>query len=268
MRNSCEGVVETHAIIVFAQGCRQGTTLWQRLQKDMPATLAETIKIADSYALGDPMQPTLASSGQGQNQRNNSGAGTSGQFYRPNNRNKRRDDRPDYWYSSSQVAVVEQEQAGAGSSQRPRYEGYQQPQQQPQQQQQPPQQQVQPWQKKNVWINKNVGPGQKKQWPKYTVGLAMDKPCCFHTFQPDKLANHLTRNGFWIDDILAGRACPFRPARPPVPAAPSPLTGANTIVVPPRPANPGNQNNSSNAGIHQVEHNYNPEFYGSGPAAG
>jgi hypothetical protein len=25
----------------------------------MPATLAETIKIANSYALGDPMQPTL-----------------------------------------------------------------------------------------------------------------------------------------------------------------------------------------------------------------
>jgi hypothetical protein len=139
MRNSCEGVVETHAIIVFAQGCRHGTMLWQRLQKDMPATLAETIKIADSYALGDPMQPTLASSGQGQNQHNNSGTGTSGQFYRPDNQNKRRDDRPDYRYSSSQVAVVEQEQAGAGSSQHPRYEGYQQPQQQPQQQQQPPQ---------------------------------------------------------------------------------------------------------------------------------
>jgi hypothetical protein len=31
----------------------------------MPATLAEKIKIAYSYALGDPMQPTLASSGQG-----------------------------------------------------------------------------------------------------------------------------------------------------------------------------------------------------------
>jgi hypothetical protein len=62
MRNSCEGVVETHAIIVFAQGRRHGTMLWQRLQKDMPATLAETIKITDSYALGDPMQPTLASS--------------------------------------------------------------------------------------------------------------------------------------------------------------------------------------------------------------
>jgi hypothetical protein len=147
MRNSCEGVVETQAIMWFAQGCRPGTMLWQRLQRDMPATLAETIKIADSYALGDPMQPTLASLGQGQSQRNNSGAGTSGPFYRPDNQNKRRDDMPDYQYGSSQVAAVEQEQAGAGSSQHPRYEGYQQPQQQAQQQQ-PPQQQAQPWQKK------------------------------------------------------------------------------------------------------------------------
>jgi hypothetical protein len=31
----------------------------------MPATLAKTIKIADSYALGDLMQPTLDSQGQG-----------------------------------------------------------------------------------------------------------------------------------------------------------------------------------------------------------
>jgi hypothetical protein len=128
MCNSCEGVLETRAIMWFAQGCRHSTMLWQRLQRDMSDTLAETIKIADSYALGDPMQPLLASSSQGQSQRNNSGVGTSGQFYRPDNRNKRRDDRPDYRYGSSQVADVEQEQAGAGSSQRPRYEGYQQPQ--------------------------------------------------------------------------------------------------------------------------------------------
>jgi hypothetical protein len=80
------------------------------------------------------------------------------------------------------VAAIEEKQAGTGSSQHPRYEGYQ----------QPPQQQAQPWQKKNVWINKNVGAGQKKQWPKYTVGLAMDKPCVFHNFQPGKPANHLT----------------------------------------------------------------------------
>src|SRR3954469_2690247 len=35
--------------------------LWQRLQRDMPTTLAETIRIADSYALGDPTQPELMS---------------------------------------------------------------------------------------------------------------------------------------------------------------------------------------------------------------
>jgi hypothetical protein len=100
------------------------------------------------------------------------------------------------------------------------------------------------------------------------VGLAMDKPCCFHTFQLDKPMNHLTRNCSWLDDILVGRACPFGPARPPVPAAPSSLTCANTVVVPPRPANPRNQNNVRNVGVNQVELNYNPEFYGGGPAAG
>jgi hypothetical protein len=117
----------------FAQGCRHGIKLWQKLQREMPTTLAETIKIAYSYALGDPLQPTLASQGQGQSQMNNNNAVGSGQFYRPDNRNKRRDDRPDYRYGSSQVAVVEEEQGGAGSSQRLRYEGYQQPQQQQQQ---------------------------------------------------------------------------------------------------------------------------------------
>jgi hypothetical protein len=156
---------------------------------------------------------------------------------------------------------VEEEQEGAGSSQRPRYEGNQQPQQQ---------QEAQPFQKKNVWINKNAGgsTGQKKQWPKYTVGLAMDKPCVFHTFQPGKPANHLTRNFSCLDNILAGRAGPWGPARPSIPAAPSPLTGANTVAVPPWPVNPGNQSNAGNAGVNQVDQNYNPKYYGQGPAAG
>jgi hypothetical protein len=52
--------------------------LWQKLQREMPATLAETIKIADSYALGHPMQPTLDSQGQGQTQRNNKTPGDWG----------------------------------------------------------------------------------------------------------------------------------------------------------------------------------------------
>jgi hypothetical protein len=80
--------------------------------------------------------------------------------------------------------------------------------------------------------------------------------------------NHLTRNFSWLDDILAGHAGPFGPARPSVPAAPSPLIGANTVAVPPRPANPGNQNNAGNTSVNQVDHNYNPEFYAGGPAAG
>jgi hypothetical protein len=124
LRNSCEGVVEQQAIMWFAHGSRHGTMLWQNLQREMPATLAETIKIAYSYALGDPMQSTLDSQGQGQTQRYNNNAGGSGQSYRPDNRNKRRDDRPDYRYGTAQVAAVEEEQGGADSSQRPRYEGY------------------------------------------------------------------------------------------------------------------------------------------------
>jgi hypothetical protein len=59
LHNSCEGVVEQQAIMWFAHGCRHGTMLWQKLQREMPATLAETIKIADSYALGIPCSPPL-----------------------------------------------------------------------------------------------------------------------------------------------------------------------------------------------------------------
>jgi hypothetical protein len=58
--------VEQQAIMWFAQGCWHGTMLWQKLQRDMLATLAETIKIVDNYALGDPLQPTLDSQGEGQ----------------------------------------------------------------------------------------------------------------------------------------------------------------------------------------------------------
>jgi hypothetical protein len=96
----------------------------------------------------------------------------------------------------------------------------------------------------------------------------MDKPCVFHTFQPSKSANHLTRNFSWLEDILAGRAGPFGPARPPVPADPSPLTSANTIAVPARLANPENQGNARNAGVNLVDQSYNPEYYADGLAAG
>jgi hypothetical protein len=38
--------------------------------------------------------------------------------------------------------------------------------------------------------------------------------------------------------------------------------------VPPRLTNLGNQNDGGNADVNQVEHNYNPEFYGGSLAAG
>ena len=73
MHNSCEGVDESHAISLFAQGCRHGTMLWQRLQREMPPSLAETIRIADSYALGDPLQPVFNSDEPSKKQHGNQG---------------------------------------------------------------------------------------------------------------------------------------------------------------------------------------------------
>jgi hypothetical protein len=57
VRNSRDAVSEQQAIGWFAQGYRHGTSLWQRLQRKMPTTMAETIRVANSYALGDPTQP-------------------------------------------------------------------------------------------------------------------------------------------------------------------------------------------------------------------
>jgi hypothetical protein len=79
----------------------------------MPATLAKTIKIANSYALGDPTQLSLMMGDQGQDYRNY-GVGSSMQFISHDNWNKRRDDRPDY--RSAQVAAIDQDQHGAGRS--------------------------------------------------------------------------------------------------------------------------------------------------------
>ena len=88
----------------------------------MPSTLAETIKIADMYALGDPMQPTLTSVEPAN--RTNVGSESYQQGPVQDFRNKRSG--PDYRYGPNQVAAVEQDQQGAGSSQRPRIEGQQQ----------------------------------------------------------------------------------------------------------------------------------------------
>ena len=123
IRNSCEGVIESQAIAWFAQGCRHGSMLWQRLQREMPATLAETIRIADSYALGDPTQPLLNSVEPSKKFPSNIGAGPSRRNDRQDFGNKRREDRPDYRYGSNQVAAVDQEQPNAGNSQRQKSNG-------------------------------------------------------------------------------------------------------------------------------------------------
>ena len=123
MRNTCEGVVEAQAISWFAQGCRHGSMLWQRLQREMPVSLAETIKIEDSYALGDPTQPTLVAEPTSRYPVNDG----AGQFRRNDHQdfrnNKRRDDQPDRRYGSNHVAAVDPDQPDAGSSQRQRNGG-------------------------------------------------------------------------------------------------------------------------------------------------
>ena len=87
--------------------------LWQRLQREMSATLAETIQIADSYALGDPMQPLLNSEEPSRRYTDNNGPRRGD---RPDYGNKRREDRQDYRYGSYQEAVVTQEQHDVSNS--------------------------------------------------------------------------------------------------------------------------------------------------------
>ena len=80
----------------------------------MTATLAETIKIADSYALGDPTQPLLAPVDRDRSGRRGD---------RSDHLGKRREERPDYRYGSDQVAAIDQDQVDAGSSQRQKNDG-------------------------------------------------------------------------------------------------------------------------------------------------
>src|SRR5215216_3096012 len=156
LRNSCEGVIESQAIAWFAQGCRYASVLWQRLQRDMPTTLAETIRIADSYALGDPTQSELMSADHREHQ-DQYARDVARSSRRNDFRGRRREERPEYRYASNQVAVVVQDQPSHGNCQL---------------QKNGPQQ----------WTPRNEGkrqstPEQKKQWqerPKYTFESILD----------------------------------------------------------------------------------------------
>ncbi|KAK1615417.1 hypothetical protein QYE76_020934 [Lolium multiflorum] len=177
MRNTCEGVIEAQAIAWFSQGCRRGSPLWQRLQRSMPTTLAEMIRVADSYALGDPMQPAVQAEPEQSNPHQ--------QQYRDNRNNKRREDFPDRRYASQQVAAV-QENFDASGSQRQKTGS-------------------QPWAgPKKQWVEKKPW-GQKKNWQepvKYTMEAAMDQPCRWHTPNPDHPSNHLTKDCSWTKFLM------------------------------------------------------------------
>src|SRR3954453_4350971 len=78
---------------------RHGTILWMRLQRDPPDTLAQVIRIADSYALGDPTQPK-----QFEQSPQQGGVGPSRQHDRQDFWQKRKED---HRYSSYQVTASE-----------------------------------------------------------------------------------------------------------------------------------------------------------------
>ena len=198
--------------------------LWQRLQRDMPTTLAETIKIADSYALGDPTQPSFMPA---EPRKEKQVAESSGGFRRndrPDFRNKRRDDRTDFRNSTHQVAAVDQDQPEAKKQWRSQGDG------------------------KKPWGD------QKKAWPdkpKFSYEAMLDQPCRFHTLNPSKPANHTTRHCSWLR-----RASKGEHHLPP----PPPLTGVNLQAVNVQPRytdnrgrqeevhQVGNRNNNHNAG--------------------
>src|SRR4051812_42165348 len=90
--------------------------------------------------------------------------------------NRRREDMPDYRYSSNKVVVVAQDQPGVGRNQH----------------------------QKNSSQHRTLRSDGKKQWtlekkkqwqerPKYTFESMLDQPCKFHTPNPEKPANHTTR---------------------------------------------------------------------------
>jgi hypothetical protein len=159
----------------------------------MPTTLAEMIKVADSYALGDPMQPAIAVDPLPRYPPRQD-------FWNNNSHHKRREDFPDRRYSMQQVAAV-QDNPEAGGSQRQKTGG-------------------QPWGGlKKQW-------GEKKPWhdqPKYTMESAMNQPCRFHTPHPSKPANHTTRNCSWTQRLMKEGLGGLPP--------PPPLTGANAQPV-------------------------------------
>jgi hypothetical protein len=141
----------------------------------MPTTLAEMIRVADNYALGDPMQPAI----QAEPVQTNHPRQDQHRDKWQDRHNKRREDFPDRRYGPHQVAAV-QDNSGADGSHRERTGT-------------PP------------WVGQNKQWVEKIQWQdqaKYTMESAMDQPCRWHTPNPARPANHLTKDFSWTKRLL------------------------------------------------------------------
>ena len=90
----------------FMDTCWHESPLWCKLRRASPRTLAETMKIADKYALGDPTQVGRKDNSTSKQNRND----------RNDFQNKRRV--PDFRYPQNQVATVEEVQPDLGNNQR------------------------------------------------------------------------------------------------------------------------------------------------------
>jgi hypothetical protein len=183
----------------------------------MPTTLAEMIRVADNYALGDPMQPAVQAEPARMSQPRQD-------HYRDNQHNKRREDFPNRRYGPHQVAAV-QDNSGAGGSQRQKTRS-------------------QPWAgPKKQWVEKK--PWKKEE--KYTMESAMDQPCRWHTPNPTRPANHLTKDCSWTKRLMErGMTKDARDQGSGRLPPPPPLTGANAQPVQAQP------NRQQQQEVHQV----------------
>lgn len=162
--------------------------LWQRLQRDMPETLAELIEVAESYALGDPTQPMMMPVEQNRTvYQPNAGAGAQqggpgfGRPDRPDLR-RRRDERPGNNYGSYQVAAVA-EQQDAGQGQRQKTGDGQWP---------------KPWERNNAGPSRPVPKKPWQQKPHVTYEAMLDNPCDHHPGPDGRPATHTNRQCSWF----------------------------------------------------------------------
>ena len=181
--------------------CLLGSPLWRNLRRAQPKTLAEAMRIANKYTIGDPTHEGKKDNSAFQHNRND----------RNDFRNKRRD--PDFRYPQNQIAAVQEVQKvqpDVGNHQ---------------------------WQKisgpgygqrndgKKTWVNNKKSDSKEK----YSFEAMLDQPCKFHS--AGKPANHTTRNCFCMQKMGKG-------AR--LPSPPPPATGANALTIRNRQPNSGN----------------------------